>query len=234
MAYYTTSCSSSTTGGAWNNWVDQYYIGADTSTTATDSTSSVYIWPRWVAANAHTTVTATDVSSNVYVYWAADQQKHIAKRKLSKAEKKAARKAEARRRREADRRLREERERREKLEKDRILAEEKAKKLLLDLIGEEELKTYEKTGRLFVRGRKNDYVIQKDGYVKSISKDKITDLCIHLENRYKYPNTDNVIALKLLAEANEKEFLKLANDHGSVSKPDDYFDNLDAACKKVA
>lgn len=95
--------------------------------------------------------------------------------------------------------------------RNREAAEIKAKELLLDLIGEDQLRIYNETGRLFVRGRKNDYIVQKHGYVKKLEKDKVVDLCIHLDNKTKYPETDNVIALKLLIEGNEEKFTKTAH-----------------------
>jgi hypothetical protein len=106
-----------------------------------------------------------------------------------------------------------------KREKERKAAEAKAKQLLLDLIGKEDLDIYNETGRLFVKGKKYDYIIQKEGFIKRVEKKKITDLCVHLDNRYKYPSTDNVIAMKLAIEADEAQVLKLANNHGSSKRP---------------
>jgi len=113
--------------------------------------------------------------------------------------------------------------------RNRDAAEIKAKELLLDLIGEDQLKIYNETGRLFVRGRKNDYIIHKHGCVKKLEKDKVVDLCIHLNNKTKYPETDNVIALKLLIEGNEEKFTKTA--HHVYSGP--VYDELPkCACMK--
>ena len=95
-------------------------------------------------------------------------------------------------------------------------AEERAKELLLDLIGKEQLEIYEKTGRILVKGNKYDYIIRKTGFVKRIEKDKVTDLCIHLEDKYNYPETDNVIALKTFLEADEEAFNEMANEHGII------------------
>jgi hypothetical protein len=96
-------------------------------------------------------------------------------------------------------------------------AENKAKELLLDLIGEEEMKVYEETGRLLVHGNKFDYIVQKFGYVKKIEKDKVVDLCVHLKDKYSFPESDNVIALKLLLEHDEDQVLKVANVRGENS-----------------
>lgn len=101
-------------------------------------------------------------------------------------------------------------------------AEKTAKQLLLELIGEKELKVYEKTGRVLVKGEKYDYLLSKIGGVQRIKKDVIEDLCIHLEDKYKYPRTDNVIGLKLLIEANEEEFNEKANVISTFTKAGDY------------
>ena len=97
-------------------------------------------------------------------------------------------------------------------------AEIKAQQLLLDLIGEDELKVYNETGRLFVKGRNHDYIIQRDRLInglQQIQKDKIVDFCVHIQNKFNCPKTDNVIALKLAIENDESEVLKLANRHDS-------------------
>jgi len=90
-------------------------------------------------------------------------------------------------------------------------AEAKAVNLLLELIGEKELEVYNRTGRILVHGKKCDYLIKRNGDVRKIEKKKMIDLCIAIESRYSYPNTDNVIALKLLIEGNEKKFANIAN-----------------------
>jgi hypothetical protein len=98
----------------------------------------------------------------------------------------------------------------------KLLAELTAQQLLEDIISEEELAHYKETGRLVVKGRKFDYVVTKDVGVYKVDKDKVKDLCIHLKNRYKYPQTDNVIGLKLMIESDESLFLKTANDNGEL------------------
>ncbi len=104
-------------------------------------------------------------------------------------------------------------------QKARVKAEKRAKELLLDLIGEEDLKVYNKTGRLYVPGKQYDYIIQKEGFIKRIEKDKITDICVHLGDRSRFPDTDNVVALKLALEDDEQAVLELANEHGSRKRP---------------
>lgn len=107
----------------------------------------------------------------------------------------------------------------ERLRRKKEAAERKARELLFDLIGEKEFRVYKETGRVYVKGKKHDYIVQKTGYVQMIEKDKIVDLCIHLQDKYSMPETDNVIALKLFAEADEEAFLKTANRHASRDRP---------------
>jgi hypothetical protein len=102
-------------------------------------------------------------------------------------------------------------------------SENRAKELLLDLIGEDELKVYQETGRLFVKGKKFDYIIRRDkmmGGLERIEKNRITDLCVHLKENFKCPKTDNVIALKLAIESDEDKILELANSYSSHNRPD--------------
>lgn len=119
----------------------------------------------------------------------------------------------------------------EKQEKDK--AELVAQELLLDLIGEDELKRYKETGRLFVKGNKFDYVLRKGGGVHRIHKDKVVDfvkkkeasgktICVHPKRCSEYPPTDNVITLKMWIENNEKEFLEIGNLGRSLSVVPDF------------
>lgn len=102
----------------------------------------------------------------------------------------------------------------QKIQENRKKAEQKAQKLLGELIGEDELAVYEETKRLFVKGKKCDYIVPADGFVKAITKDKVIDLCIHLKEKDKMPHTDNVIALKMMIEADEDKVWNMANKHG--------------------
>ena len=101
-----------------------------------------------------------------------------------------------------------------KMAEKRNAAEAKAKDLLLDIIGKDELVVYEETGRVFVKGRKHDYIVQREGFIQQIDKGKIQDLCASI-NKNKYPLTDNVVAMKLLIESDEDQFLEIANKQGS-------------------
>lgn len=98
-------------------------------------------------------------------------------------------------------------------------AEEVALELLETLIGRKEREVYQRTGRLMVKGKEADYIIDKNRGVWRVEKNKVVDLCIHLKERYKYPDTDNVIAVALNLLDDEKNFNELANRHGSQDRP---------------
>ena len=109
-------------------------------------------------------------------------------------------------------------------EQERKEAELTAQDLLLDIIGKDALQRYKDTDRLFVKGEKFDYVLSKGRGVHRIEKDKVVDflekkkaigqfICIHPKQNYNYPETDNVITLKLWIENNEDQFLKIGNLH---------------------
>jgi len=218
MTYSTSGTSSS--GSTWYNWNVKYSTSTSTSTASCNDST-------WVSWNSPYSVTSTTGTADTCWYsWNTSNgraQIRTLPRELTETEKQI----------EKDRllRLSEEREkqkaRAKALEEEKENAELRAKDLLLDLIGEKELAVYNETGRLFVKGNKFDYIIQKTGYIKQISKNKITDLCVHLDNRYKFPETDNVIAMKLAIESDEAGILKLANNRGSVKRP---MELLKAAC----
>ncbi len=189
---YTASASTYT----WNVWCS--------STSATLSSSSDNVWYGWT--DGDTSATSSTTYTAIWYTWTnTESQEQAEKRRSEQA------RAQAERERQEQERIR----RYEEQEQKREAAEKKAKELLLDLIGPEEMKVYERTGRLFVRGKKHDYIVQKSGYVKQIKKDIVTDLCVHLKDRNKFPDTDNVVALKLAIEAEEDNVIKMANDHGS-------------------
>lgn len=188
----------------WTNW------NACTTTFSTCSYGST--WTDWNTFSSGTAVSLS-TGSDTWDHWNIDftcgpaqvtygpeSEEARAERERLEAEREVERQAEAKRKEEA---------------------EDRAKELLLDLIGEDELTVYNETGRLFVRGRNHDYLIEKTGTVKRVEKDKLVDLCIHLEQKHSMPKTDNVIALKLLAEADEYKFNQLANNHGSVQLPEE-------------
>jgi hypothetical protein len=217
----TDSCYSSTSFGyetstassniVWSHWISN--SGASYCSGTTDGT-----WQKWV-----TVYYTVDDISTVGRDQPVLSEEELRIRRERESERQQA-EAEARRLRVIERQksIEEENKRREE-------AEQVAKSLLLDLIGEEELKVYEETGRVLVKGREFDYIIQKSGFLQKITKTKVVDLCVHLQNKTKYPQTDNVIALMLGIQNEESEILKMANNHGSRNRPKEL-----PKCAKVA
>lgn len=211
-----TGTTTTSASGTWGNWVQTGGNSDTAGTTSNTTISNSYIWGVWCTGSGHMQITDGSImEDSSWSIWCHDGTVHV--REHSEDERQEInRQSEL-----------ESQSRYEKQHKEKENAERRAKELLLDLIGEKELKIYDKTGRLFVRGKEFDYIIPKEGFVQRIAKDKVTDLCIHLQDRHKFPDTDNVISLKLLAEADEEGFNKLANVHHSSSRPEKL---LECAC----
>jgi len=198
---------------SWISWTSGN--GSPTSTAATsidDSTDSFCADSAWYYWNSHSST--TDSFTATWNYWSSGTGRTVIVTPILAA--RDPKDLERFRTIQAERLARE-----KKLAEEREDAEKRAKELLLDLIGEEELKIYEETGRILVKGREYDYILYSTGTVRRLEKDKMSDLCIHLVEKEKYPMTDNLIALKLLAEANEKEFNRLANVHRINDRPEE-------------
>ena len=216
MTSYTSGTVSTSSDYIWVQWTTNSCTATTTSSYCDNTT-----WSGWNATStdatcADSTTVSTGESTTVWVRWIGGEPDYQHQQEEIETG-----------HREYERLRQESQKRADDLKKKREKAEQKAKDLLLDLIGEEQLEIYNETGRLLVCGHKYDYIIQKEGFVKRIEKDKIVDLCIHLTNQSKYPDSDNVIALKLLAENNEEEFNRLANNHGEHERPEEL---LKCAC----
>jgi len=194
--------------GVWYTWTSADY------NTASSTTATIDIWTDWNTSASTSYTTSSSTTDGVWVTWNGDDAIEYTPVQRSIP---APSKEEQERRKlrlEQERKESEERQKRyDEMQRKREAAEKKAKALLLDLIGEDQLKVYEETGRVFVKGRKQDYIVQKQGTVIQIQKDKLVDMCVHLENRTKYPDTDNVVAMKIMLETDEDKVLKLANQH---------------------
>jgi len=105
-----------------------------------------------------------------------------------------------------------------RLENQRIKAEDrakdKAKKLLMELIGKADYKKFLQLGYLDVEGNSGKtYRIRARRHIEVRKGDiKIDSLCITTPNYY-LPEHDEIAWKKLLAENNEKLLLEVANHH---------------------
>ena len=200
------------TNDIWSTWTSDTYTNSGTNTIEYDAgCTSQTVWYSWVV-NANETYanhqTIKYNSCGTWILWVSEED--------TKRQERAERKQQA------PRRFAGGLTDQEKIDLRTKKAETRAKDLLLDLIGEDQLKIYEETGRLFVKGYKYDYVIKRDkviGGLERIEKDKITDLCVHLASKFKCPKTDNVIALKLAIESDEDNILRLANKQREHKRP---------------
>lgn len=208
-------------------------------TTATDyycSSSHDYVWSSWNTATITSSATTTDTwrtwcgtstsatSDSIYasdctITWSNWNKQHYTiaeERVLTQEEREAEELAVAEQREARWQQDLENQAKWEKLEEEKAAAEKVAKELLEIFIGKDQMKVYEETGRVFVKGKDCDYhIIRGSGYnIRKIEKDRVKDLCVHLKDRNSMPETDNVIALLLHLKADEKKILELANDHG--------------------
>lgn len=200
------------TSGAWYHWNRDYINSGTTVTVIHDSV----VWETWISDEQ----VVLAENPNVIIQ---DTLNKVFKFKTKSSEEIRAEKAQTRINNEWRMILAQERE------EETRQAEVTAQELLLELIGEEEMARYKETGRLFVKGEKYDYVLRKGGGVHRIEKDKVIDfakakkakanyICVHPKQAYNYPESDNVIALKLWIENAEEEFLKIGNLHRNQSE----------------
>lgn len=185
----TGDCTSSTTSSAsvWTGWVGDWYGNSPTVSQATITYVDGAAWFRWVEGSWDVAKQPTEEElAAIQEQQERQRQAYEESRRLQ-----AAAQAEAQRKREE--------------------AESVAVELLMELIGPVEAEVYKKTGRLFVKGERHDYMIHRNresagANVTRIEKDKLVDLCVHLPSYREWCETDNVIALKMAIEADEQNF----------------------------
>jgi len=188
----------STTWSTWNN---------SGSTSATTSGT----WQTWVydssASSASTTCNNCESSTTTWYTWNTDDYITLDTKNYEAPKNDRAKERRRRNQSKIDAIGKEE------LKKN---AELTAQELLKDLLDDNQLELYNETGRVFVKGRTHDYIIRKHGTtLKRISKDKVQDLCCHLnyKDKLNMPETDNTIAKILAIKYDEERFNELANIH---------------------
>lgn len=114
-----------------------------------------------------------------------------------------------------DRWAEEQRVENEKREKVRVAAKERARRLLVSILSEEQRAQFEKENHFDLEVNGRLYRILPGSRVQKldpITKKVKSHLCIHPHNSYELPGEDVAVSQKLLLESNEAEFLKLANE----------------------
>jgi len=210
---YTTDTNTSynSSDGSWISW--------NTTSSGTTATNNE-IWYQWTIdpTTSGTVVTNdhTDTNDAVWYEWTFESHDEVGTRGIYAPVKVNRRRARLKAKRaeyRADKQTRKFKARRAMEEIEKQKAEDKAKELLLDLIGPLEMAIYERTGRVFVKGTKFDWLLQTEGNrcsVKKVTKGKVHDLCIHMEDGV-IPKTDQVIGYILNAKFNEKHLDDTAN-----------------------
>lgn len=208
-AYWNTS--STDTGTSYNS-SDGSWIAWNTST-STSTTTSNNVWHYWTVDS--TTDATVYTHDETWSSWTAGNTIQIVEGDFcsQRVDKRRLRVKAKRNRIRAEKQRRKQKARNAIADMKRHNAEETAKKLLLDLIGTEQMEVYKRTGRVFVKGREFDWLLITEGNLcklKKITKDKVYDLCIHIDADL-IPKTDQVIGYLLNAKFNEKHLEKTAN-----------------------
>ena len=216
MAYYSTSTA---TDYAWTDWTvpsGTTTAWANRTADTGTATSSITAWVTWTTRSGdEASIKAVDiqVTDGWYAWSTAVEESQ---------EQKRARQAQAEINRIEAQRVRDEAEDVKKQ------AELTAQELLKDLISEDEMESYLKTGMVLIKGKKNDYILTKgmQAGVIRIDKDKVvslkdyrkkikgTSFCVRPENQYILPETDKIVAMKVALEAEEDNIMKMANRIG--------------------
>lgn len=169
-------------GAVWRQWVTQ-------STSSTTSDLSNAVWETWVAIH-NANIMANN--SAVFVRPHAETPEQIRARVAAAEQRLVARKAE---------------------DLARTKAQEKAHKLLIEHLTPKQEETLRMHGYFDVDLGERVYRIRKGGHggwVERMQGQKATDgYCIYVTGDC--PPEDHMLAQKLMLEANEQEFLRIAN-----------------------
>jgi len=192
----TSSCYDSSSSYVWSTWASDSTSGTSTGSL---SSSNGYIWTSWVgdAVTYSATTTSNSTYTMVWSDWVEDADQETVQYAPPVEQSNSD-------------------DQWKKRQEERKAAEAKAVELLEVLIGKEQTKVYMETGRVFLKGKKFDYhIVKGSGFnIRKIEKDKVRDLCVHI-NKYEFPDTVNVVALLLALQEDEEAVLEMANDQGA-------------------
>jgi hypothetical protein len=199
---YTTTTAGACGAQTWTIWV----VGdsGTSATTNTITTTSNHIWTAWNSASTASTMTITSNGTDATTWTVWNEVVSAPARRIS---------AEERRRwraREQEQRRRHEEEQRERKE-----AEAKAETLLLKALTPEQREDYRRRKCFHLHTGGKRYRIERgwQGNVKLVddAERQLASYCIHPRD-HRIPVADNLLAQKLLLEADEQEFRRIANE----------------------
>lgn len=199
------STASVSTDGTWVKWC------CTTSASTTASVTAPTVWGNWCEGTTSysTTATTNDATWIIWTTNATGEAENIQRSPPAymgpppeTAEAKAERLALEK-----------------KAAEDHAQAIEKAEKLLVEHLNDDQKETYRKKKRFTVTSCKGTKYLVGSGRVKELDgKNRpVRDLCIHLD--WPIPPPDNLLAQKLMIETNEDSFRRIAN-HTEIRDPD--------------
>lgn len=199
---------------AWNNVVQ-------VQLTSTTQTTAVSIWADWNQQQFATPVTIQIDNNTIWNQWMIQGGTQIACAPMMPAVELTPEQRQAQERQQRENEARWARESAERAERAKIEAAEKsvakgrARKLLMDLLNEAQRTEYEASGNFMmeVGGKLYKFKQGRAGNVFELdkaTKREVRRYCIQ-HTTYETPDEDNLLAQKLLLEANEPEFRRIAN-----------------------
>lgn len=206
-----TSCQDSddcTDSVVWNSWTNacDFYHGAT-------------VWAFWQAQTVEVCVganTYTPIFTNIL-----DSDQPDFSLKLSRKERRRIKFLRLRQARSAEKRRRKAVFAAEQRRRDEMAAEKRALELFEDVLGEEQRRVFEETGRLLVHGEKYDWLIKckPNHKIMRLEKDKVIDLCINLVGNHRsLPHADRALAFGLRAKYDEDYMIRTANVLSEISR----------------
>lgn len=201
-------------GRIWRSWAESSTSSTtgdcfSVSCTANSYDANVAIWRNWVSQS--TNATTTDLSHSVWQTWVAIHNAAVAANNAAVFVRPQVETPEQIRARVAAAEQRAVARRAEDLA--RTKAQEKAHKLLIEHLTPRQEETLRMHGYFDVEIGDRVYRIRKGGHggwVERMQGQKATDgYCIYVTGEC--PPEDHMLAQKLMLEANEQEFLRIAN-----------------------
>lgn len=174
----------------WNSWNQGYVTGMTTNTVTYNAT----VWGNW-----------NQLAQNQYVYgqvvtYPVDTRTEEQILADIAAAKERTRAFQEQQKREAD---------------ERIAAVAKARATLKSVLSKAQQEQLDKHNSFELQVNERIYRVQPGRRVQRLdpaTKKVLSEFCIHPTNVYELPNDDTALSQKLLLEANEPEFLRLANE----------------------